>query len=88
MTNSGLYRSNQHDRWCNGRYCGTFWLECKFITLDLCSDFTHERSFPWCFGLPDFVVSVIPKQQQSRVDYVQGYNQPVKAVYEDQSIKR
>jgi len=31
---------------------------------------------------------VIPKQQQSHVDYAQGYNQPVKTVYEDQSIKR
>ena len=31
---------------------------------------------------------VIPKRQANRVEHVQGYNQPVKTVYEDQGIKR
>ena len=56
MTNSGLYRSNRQSMIAGvmGGIAERFSWNANLLRLIFCSDFTHERSFSWYFGLPDF----------------------------------
>ncbi|ENU28090.1 MAG: PspC domain-containing protein [Acinetobacter sp.] len=89
MANSGLYRSNRQSMIAGvmGGIAERFGWNANLLRLIFVVISLMSAAFP---GILVYLILwlVIPKQQQSRVDYVQGYNQPVKTVYEDQSIKR
>ena len=89
MANSGLYRSNQQSMIAGvmGGIAERFGWNANLLRLIFVVISLMSAAFP---GVLVYLILwlVIPKQQQSRVDYAQGYNQPVKTVYEDQSIKR
>ena len=89
MTNSGLYRSNRQSMIAGvmGGIAERFGWNANLLRLIFVVISLMSAAFP---GILVYLILwlVIPKQQQSRVDYVQDYNQPVKTVYEDQSIKR
>lgn len=89
MTNSGLYRSNRQSMIAGvmGGIAERFGWNANLLRLIFVVISLMSAAFP---GILVYLILwlVIPKQQQSHVDYVQGYNQPVKTVYEDQSIKR
>ena len=89
MTNSGLYRSNRQSMIAGvmGGIAERFGWNANLLRLIFVVISLMSAAFP---GILVYLILwlVIPKQQPARVDHVQGYNQPVKTVYEDQSIKR
>jgi phage shock protein PspC (stress-responsive transcriptional regulator) len=89
MTNSGLYRSNRQSMIAGvmGGIAERFGWNANLLRLIFVIVSIMSAAFP---GILVYLILwlVIPKQQTARVDHVQGYNQPVKTVYEDQSIKR
>ncbi|VXA56699.1 conserved hypothetical protein [Acinetobacter proteolyticus] len=89
MANSGLYRSNQQSMIAGvmGGIAERFGWNANLLRLIFVVISLMSAAFP---GIVVYLILwlVIPKQQQARVDHVQGYKQPVKTVYEDQSIKR
>ncbi|EKU53363.1 PspC domain-containing protein [Acinetobacter courvalinii] len=89
MTNSGLYRSNQQSMIAGvmGGIAERFGWNANLLRLIFVVISIMSAAFP---GILVYLILwlVIPKRQQARVDHVQGYNQPVKTVYEDQGIKR
>lgn len=89
MTNSGLYRSNQQSMIAGvmGGIAERFGWNANLLRLIFVVISIMSAAFP---GILVYLILwlVIPKRQQARVNHVQGYNQPVKTVYEDQGIKR
>ncbi|MGN5764778.1 PspC domain-containing protein [Acinetobacter calcoaceticus] len=89
MTNSGLYRSNQQSMIAGvmGGIAERFGWNANLLRLIFVVISIMSAAFP---GILVYLILwlVIPKREQARVDHVQGYNQPVKTVYEDQGIKR
>ena len=89
MTNSGLYRSNRQSMIAGvmGGIAERFGWNANLLRLIFVIVSIMSAAFP---GILVYLILwlVIPKQQTARIDHVQGYNQPVKTVYEDQSIKR
>ncbi|WP_436869458.1 PspC domain-containing protein [Acinetobacter courvalinii] len=89
MTNSGLYRSNKQSMIAGvmGGIAERFGWNANLLRLIFVVISIMSAAFP---GILVYLILwlVIPKRQQARVDHVQGYNQPVKTVYEDQGIKR
>ena len=89
MANSGLYRSNRQSMIAGvmGGIAERFGWNANLLRLIFVIVSIMSAAFP---GILVYLILwlVIPKQQTARIDHVQGYNQPVKTVYEDQSIKR
>ena len=89
MANSGLYRSNQQSMIAGvmGGIAERFGWNANLLRLIFVIVSIMSAAFP---GILVYLILwlVIPKQQTARVEHVQGYNQPVKTVYEGQSIKR
>ncbi|WP_038346136.1 PspC domain-containing protein [Acinetobacter sp. A47] len=89
MTNAGLYRSNQQSMIAGvmGGIAERFGWNANLLRLIFVVISIMSAAFP---GILVYLILwlVMPKKQHVRVDHVQGYQQPVRTVYEDQSIKR
>ncbi|ESK54095.1 MAG: PspC domain-containing protein [Moraxellaceae bacterium] len=89
MTNSGLYRSNQQSMIAGimGGIAERFGWNANLLRLIFVVISLMSAAFP---GILVYLILwlVIPKKQLTPVEHTQGYQQPVKTIYDDQSIKR
>ncbi|MCH7337418.1 PspC domain-containing protein [Acinetobacter sp. NIPH 2699] len=89
MTNTGLYRSNQKSMIAGvmGGIAERFGWNANLLRLIFVVISILSAAFP---GILVYLILwlVIPKKQATGVEHIQNYQQPVKTIYDDQSIKR
>ena len=89
MANSGLYRSSQHNLIAGvmGGIAERFGWNANLLRLIFILISVMSAAFP---GILVYLILwlVIPKQSKISTQYVQGYQQPIKTIYEDQQLKR
>ncbi|ENU28939.1 PspC domain-containing protein [Acinetobacter sp. 2JN-4] len=89
MTNTGLYRSNQKSMIAGvmGGIAERFGWNANLLRLIFVVISILSAAFP---GILVYLILwlVIPKRQTASIEHVQHYQQPVKTIYDDQSMKR
>jgi len=89
MANSGLYRSSQQSIIAGvmGGIAERFGWNANLLRLIFVLVSCLSAAFP---GILVYLILwlVIPKRQVNQVEFVQGYQQPVKTVYSDQHHPR
>ena len=89
MTNSGLYRSHHHHLIAGvmGGIAERFGWNVHLLRLIFILVSVMSAAFP---GILVYLILwlIIPKQPRVLNEYVQGYQRPIKTIYEDQPFKR
>ena len=89
MTNSGLYRSSQRSMIAGvlGGIAERFGWNANLLRLIFVVISLISAAFP---GILVYLILwlVIPKKQLTHVEHTPSYHQPVKTIYDDQSMKR